>query len=104
MTLTDHGRKRLDKRAAGNDRLFEEALAVGLRSADAAGAFRRYLDKIAIAHHTTPIVHKGHVFVVGEGGVLITVFPLQHRFVDVAIKIARRKAQGAKTARKECRG
>lgn len=81
--VTYHARDRVKKRMGLPKRLTNqlaaEALELGSRQADFKGSFRRYLDKLGIIHHTSPVVHKGYVFIF-SAGTLVTLWPVPQQF------------------------
>jgi hypothetical protein len=58
-----------------------EAYQAGSGQARFKGKFRRYLDKLGREYQTSPIVHKGVIFIFG-GTKLITAWPVPQQFRD----------------------
>lgn len=78
---TVHADKRARQRIGIKDpsKMFEDALLYGFKIGEAKGQFRKYLDRMSIIHKSTPVIYKGNVFC-HRKGLLITVFPLHHKW------------------------
>lgn len=76
-----HADKRSRQRIGVKDpsKLFVEALVKGFNGQQAKGKFKRYMDKQAIIHKSTPVVYKGYIFW-HRKEVLVTVIPLHNKW------------------------
>lgn len=83
MGHTKHAAQRLKQRTAYGkgdaERMATEALENGRHAKEFKGGFRKYLDKISMQYHTSPIVYKGSIYIFNRE-LLVTILPLNQKF------------------------
>lgn len=81
MKTTAHADLRARKRIGVSDaeKLFAEALKKGIRQSELKGDLKRFINKDAEIHRSTPIIYKGYVFWM-KGETLITIIPLHQKW------------------------
>lgn len=78
--ISNHAIDRVKQRSGGNpEKLLGDAMLNGNKPQQYVGSFRRYLDSLAIKHHSTPIIHKGKILFI-RGSTLITLYDIPTKY------------------------
>jgi hypothetical protein len=97
VIISKHAKKRIKKRLSRKHR-FEEAIEFGIKAADLKGQFRRYVDKLMIddKHRFCDVrIYKNIAYLFNpKSNLLITVFPIPHRFHKLTKKLKEKKGIG----------
>ena len=100
INISRHGARRMRKRLGikkkSVDRMAEKALTYGVTHAEAKGSLSRYMDGLYLSHGTANNmrVYNRRVYLF-RGMSLITVINLPNKYIEIADKLQRQKADHA---------
>lgn len=99
MVISEHARSRLKERCGLPKKAIEKNVALafekGLTHSDARGPLKRYFDSLYFYNKAANNIRiYGQFVYIFTNEELVTVFPLPHRYIKQAIKLAKQKEEG----------